>query len=316
MVQALRRPRVLHRRRPPWSQRAPDFSLPSTEGRTVHLSDYLGKQVVLIDFWSTTCDPCMAEMPHLVELYKKNKDKGFVVLAVSLDGPESLAEVNRVVHDKGMVFPVLLDEETTVVARYNPKREMPFSVLIDKSGTIIEKKAGYTPGDEKTIVAEVGEKEPSSSIGPHAHPLPSRRRRLAAWCCPRCSRSEAATRTPAADNGQGDHEPGALPRVPGAGLSHVFHHADPGDGHPQLPVRGLRRRERAERHHAGHQLSATSTTRTRGDPTYAPASVAADDRIFPPRLALRRRHAQAEGAGASTSPPCGAAPAMKRRRTR
>jgi peroxiredoxin len=134
---------------------APDFSLQSTEGRTVRLSDYLGKNVVLIDFWSTTCDPCMAEMPHLVELYNKNKSKGFVVLAVSLDGPESLAEVNRVVHDKGMVFPVLLDQETTVVARYNPKREMPFSVLIDKTGAIVKKRAGYTPGEEKGVAADV-----------------------------------------------------------------------------------------------------------------------------------------------------------------
>jgi peroxiredoxin len=134
---------------------APDFSLKSTDGRTVHLSDYLGKSVVLIDFWSTTCDPCLAEMPYLVDLYKAKKDKGFVILAVSLDGPESLADVNRVVHDKEMIFPVLLDQETTVVARYNPKREMPFSVLIDRHGSIIQKKAGYTPGDEKVLVAEV-----------------------------------------------------------------------------------------------------------------------------------------------------------------
>jgi peroxiredoxin len=134
---------------------APDFSLKATDGRTVHLSDYLGKSVVLIDFWSTTCDPCLAEMPHLVDLYKAKKDKGFVVLAVSLDGPESLADVNRVVHDKEMIFPVLLDQETTVVARYNPKREMPFAVLIDKSGAIVQKKAGYTPGDEKNLAAEV-----------------------------------------------------------------------------------------------------------------------------------------------------------------
>jgi len=142
--------------RPTGSQAtAPDFSLKSTEGRTVRLSDYLGKSVILIDFWSTTCDPCLAEMPYLVDLYKAKRDKGFVILAVSLDGPESLADVNRVVHDKEMIFPVLLDQETTVVARYNPKREMPFSVLIDRSGSIIQKKAGYTPGDEKVLVAEV-----------------------------------------------------------------------------------------------------------------------------------------------------------------
>lgn len=134
---------------------AADFTLSSTDGGTVHLSDYLGKSAVLIDFWSTTCEPCMAEMPHLVDLYKTNKDRGFVVLAVSVDGPESLADVNHVVHDKEMIFPVLLDQETTVIARYNPKRDLPFSVLIDKSGSVVHKRAGYQPGDEKTLIAEV-----------------------------------------------------------------------------------------------------------------------------------------------------------------
>jgi len=134
---------------------APDFSLPSLEGQTVHLSDYLGKKVVLIDFWSTTCDPCLAEMPHLVDLYKKNKEKGFVVLAISIDGPESRAQVSSVAHDKEMVFPVLLDEETTVKARYNPKGEMPFSVLIDRTGAVVLKRAGYSSGDEKTLASEV-----------------------------------------------------------------------------------------------------------------------------------------------------------------
>lgn len=134
---------------------APDFSLPSLDGKTVRLSDYLGKNVVLIDFWSTTCDPCMAEMPHIVDLYKKHKDKGFVVLAVSLDGPETRAQVSSVVHDKEMIFPVLLDEETTVVARYNPKRELPFSVIIGKGGSIVHKRGGYNPGDEQTLTAEV-----------------------------------------------------------------------------------------------------------------------------------------------------------------
>jgi peroxiredoxin len=136
---------------------AMDFALQSTDGKTVHLSDYLGKDVVLIDFWSTTCDPCMTEMPFLVDLYKTHKDKGFVVLAVSLDGPESLSDVNRVVHDKDMIFPVLLDQETTVVSRFNPKKEMPFAVLIDRTGKIIKKKPGYQPGDEKILAEEVAQ---------------------------------------------------------------------------------------------------------------------------------------------------------------
>jgi peroxiredoxin len=142
--------------KPPSGASAPDFALPNLEGQTVHLSDYMnGKNVVLIDFWSTTCAPCLAEMPHIVELYKAKKDAGFVVLAVSLDGPESRAQVTSTAHDKNMVFPVLLDEETTVVARYNPKRDMPFAVLIGKSGSVLMKRSGYNPGDENLLTAEV-----------------------------------------------------------------------------------------------------------------------------------------------------------------
>lgn len=133
---------------------APDFTLQALDGSTVHLSDFKGK-VVLIDFWSTTCDPCLAAMPHLVELYKKEKDRGFVVLGISLDGPETRAAVTSVAHDKEMIFPVLLDEETTVVSQYNPKRELPFSVLVGKDGSIAWKRAGYQPGSEAQLNAEV-----------------------------------------------------------------------------------------------------------------------------------------------------------------
>jgi peroxiredoxin len=137
--------------------KAPDFTLPGLKGGSVSLSDYLGKNVVLLDFWSTTCDPCMVEMPHLVAMYEKYKDKGFVVLAISLDGPESLSQVQSIVHDKRMSFPVLLDQETKVIARYNPKRDMPFAVLIDKSGAVVDKRAGYTAGDEKSLEAKVAD---------------------------------------------------------------------------------------------------------------------------------------------------------------
>ena len=47
----------------PSGPKAPDFTLPALDGSTVRLSDHLGKGVILIDFWSTTCDPCLAEMP-------------------------------------------------------------------------------------------------------------------------------------------------------------------------------------------------------------------------------------------------------------
>lgn len=134
---------------------APEFTLPSIDGSNVSLSDYLGKKVILIDFWATTCQPCLVEMPHVVSMYEKFKDRGFVVLAVAGDGPETRAQVSAEVHAKKMTFPVLLDEETSVIARYSPKKDMPFWVLIDKNGNVVKKKNGYDPGDEVKLAEEI-----------------------------------------------------------------------------------------------------------------------------------------------------------------
>jgi peroxiredoxin len=134
---------------------APDFTLPALDGSNVALSDYLGKSVVLIDFWATTCDPCLVEMPHLVGIYEKYKGKGFVVLAISGDDADTRSRVPNVVHEKKMTFPVLMDSETSVIARYHPSKTMPFWVLIDKSGSIVKKKNGYDPGDEVALAQEI-----------------------------------------------------------------------------------------------------------------------------------------------------------------
>ncbi len=134
----------------PSGPEAPGFSLPTLDGDHISLADYKGNKVVLIDFWSTTCDPCLAEMPELVKLYHEKKEQGFEILAVSTDGPETRAAVSSTVKKHGMVFPILLDEETEVMDRYNPKGELPFTVVVDKSGAIVLKRASYQPGDHKS----------------------------------------------------------------------------------------------------------------------------------------------------------------------
>lgn len=138
---------------------AADFALDDIEGNRFRLSDHLGKKVIVLDFWATWCDPCKASMPHLIDLYEKHKDDGLLVVAVSIDGPESIALVKKEVAQLGMSFPVVLDTESRVVANYNPRRSAPYSVIIDKGGHVVKRHDGYTAGDEvemaKAVEAEL-----------------------------------------------------------------------------------------------------------------------------------------------------------------
>ena len=64
-----------------------DFEMADPNGKTHKLSEFVGngKNIVLIDFWASWCGPCRAENPHVLAAYKRFHDKGFDVLAVSLD---------------------------------------------------------------------------------------------------------------------------------------------------------------------------------------------------------------------------------------
>lgn len=134
---------------------AANFTARDINGKTVQLSDYLGKQAVLLDFWSTFCEPCLAEFPHLDRLYQANKDKGFVILAISMDGPETIANVPAFAKRNNISFPVLLDEDSHVASIFNPKKSAPLSVLIDKSGRVFRVREGYNPGDEELVAKDV-----------------------------------------------------------------------------------------------------------------------------------------------------------------
>lgn len=64
---------------------APDIAFPNPDGKMYKLSDLKGK-TVLLDFWASWCGPCRKANPHVVDIYKKYKEKGFTVFSVSLDG--------------------------------------------------------------------------------------------------------------------------------------------------------------------------------------------------------------------------------------
>lgn len=133
---------------------ATEISLRDLDNKTRTLAEFKGK-VVLMNFWATWCGPCQVEMPHLEAMYKEFGDKGFVVLGISVDDARSSSMVKPLIKSKGLTYPILLDQQTTVVSQYNPSKTMPYNVLIDRSGNIAQVFSGYNPGDEVKLRAAV-----------------------------------------------------------------------------------------------------------------------------------------------------------------
>ena len=134
----------------PVGSKAPDINLTNSEGKQISLSSFKGK-VVLIDFWASWCQPCRKENPHVVEIYRKYKNKNFEILGVSLD--ENQADWKAAIRKDRLAWPQVSDLkkwESGVVKSYQVEA-IPFSVLVDKEGKIIAKGLTGNQLEEKLI---------------------------------------------------------------------------------------------------------------------------------------------------------------------
>ena len=118
---------------------APDFTLQSLDGKTVHLSDFRGKGV-LLNFWATWCQPCKIEMPWFAELQKQYGPQGLQILGVAMDdaGPE---EIGKFAHDLGVNYPILVGQEAVGNA-YGGVQFLPATFYIGRDGKVLDKVFG------------------------------------------------------------------------------------------------------------------------------------------------------------------------------
>lgn len=137
------------------SQAAFDFTLHDLEGNQVALGEFTGDRVVLLNFWATWCVPCAKEHPHLQRFQEEYGDEGLTILAISVDGPTTIAGVRQYISRYGYTFTTILDTDSSVLRLYNPQVILPFSVLIDRSGVIASVHQGYSPGDENALEQEI-----------------------------------------------------------------------------------------------------------------------------------------------------------------
>jgi cytochrome c biogenesis protein CcmG/thiol:disulfide interchange protein DsbE len=112
---------------------APDFALKDADGKTVRLSDYRGK-VVLLDFWATWCGPCKIEIPWFMEFERKYKDRGFAVIGISMD-EDGWEAVRPFVAGLGVNYRMVIGSDETAT-HYGGVEALPTTFLIDRDGKI------------------------------------------------------------------------------------------------------------------------------------------------------------------------------------
>jgi peroxiredoxin len=124
---------------------APDFSLKDENGKTVKLSEYRGK-VVLLNFWATWCGPCKVEIPWFIEFEQQFKDKGFAVLGVAMDD-EGWQAVKPYLAERKVNYRILLGDDA-VTQLYGGVDSLPTTFVIDKDGRIASAHVGLVGKNE------------------------------------------------------------------------------------------------------------------------------------------------------------------------
>jgi thiol-disulfide isomerase/thioredoxin len=115
--------------------KAPQFELTDVSGRTVRLSNYQGK-VVLINFWATWCPPCRAEMPDLVRLQREHAKEGLQIIGITYP-PEQKDRVRRFARSLKVNYPIILGTRE-LKARFSSDETLPLTVVIDRDGKVSE----------------------------------------------------------------------------------------------------------------------------------------------------------------------------------
>jgi peroxiredoxin len=134
-------------RPPAVGDRAPDFSVPALPSGSLDLGNYRG-QIVVLNLWATWCPPCVEETPSLERFAEKMRDRGVIVLSVSVDEDQKVLQ--DFIQENHISYPVGRDPDRSLAARYGTF-QFPETYILDRRGLVAEKVVGAADWDDPRI---------------------------------------------------------------------------------------------------------------------------------------------------------------------
>ena len=135
-------------------EKIPNITLKDINKNKINLLDISKDYYVLFNFWNMACEPCKKEMKFLNDFHIKYNDYNFKVISINMDTPRSMSKVKKYVKSSKYAFEVLQDPRQDIFKKMGGSI-MPFLVLVDNDGNIINKHVGYNLGDEKALEEEI-----------------------------------------------------------------------------------------------------------------------------------------------------------------
>ena len=125
----------------PTQQKAPDFTVYDAEGNEVHLTDFVGKPIVL-NFWASWCGPCKMEMPDFNEKYLElGEEVQFLMINMTDGSRETVAIASEFIKESGYSFPVFYDTKMDAANTYGAY-SLPMTFFIDAQGYPVARATG------------------------------------------------------------------------------------------------------------------------------------------------------------------------------
>jgi cytochrome c biogenesis protein CcmG, thiol:disulfide interchange protein DsbE len=136
----------------------PTTSVRNLDGKKVAFNDAFEKgKVTIVSFWATWCGPCKQEIKAIkTKLPEWQKETDFNYMTVSIDDARATTSVKTYAKTQGWTFPVLLDPNSDLKRSLN-FAQVPFTIIVDQEGNIVEMHSGYAEGGEDELYKKVQE---------------------------------------------------------------------------------------------------------------------------------------------------------------